>query len=47
VARIWEKRRKYGILVGKPDGSRPLGRPGVWDDENVPSRNAIGGRCLD
>jgi hypothetical protein len=23
----WEKRNAYGILVGKPEGKRPLGRP--------------------
>jgi hypothetical protein len=27
VARIGEKRNTYGILVGKPEGRRPLGRP--------------------
>jgi hypothetical protein len=27
VARIGEKRNTYRILVGKPEGKRPLGRP--------------------
>jgi hypothetical protein len=27
VARIGENRNTYRILVGKPDGKRPLGRP--------------------
>jgi hypothetical protein len=27
VARMGEKRNKYRILVGKPEGKRPLGRP--------------------
>jgi hypothetical protein len=27
VARIWEERNAYRLLVGKPDGKRPLGRP--------------------
>jgi hypothetical protein len=27
VARRWEKRNEYRILVGKPEGKRPLGRP--------------------
>jgi hypothetical protein len=27
VARMWEKRNAYRILVGKPEGKRPLGRP--------------------
>jgi hypothetical protein len=26
-ARIREKRNAYRILVGKPEGNRPLGRP--------------------
>jgi hypothetical protein len=24
---MWEKRNAYRILVGKPEGKRPLGRP--------------------
>jgi hypothetical protein len=27
VARIVEKRNAYRLLVGKPEGKRPLGRP--------------------
>jgi hypothetical protein len=27
VARIGEKRNAYALLVGKPEGKRPLGRP--------------------
>jgi hypothetical protein len=27
VARLGEKRNAYRILVGKPEGRRPLGRP--------------------
>jgi hypothetical protein len=27
VARMGEKRNAYGILVGMPEGKRPLGRP--------------------
>jgi hypothetical protein len=27
VARIEEKRKVYRILMGKPEGKRPLGRP--------------------
>jgi hypothetical protein len=27
VACIGERRNVYGVLVGKPDGNRPLGRP--------------------
>ena len=32
VARIGERRGVYRILVGKPEGKRPLGRPsGRWE----------------
>jgi hypothetical protein len=32
VARMREKRNAYRILVGKPEGKRPLGRPRRrWD----------------
>jgi hypothetical protein len=31
VARMGEKRNAYWLLVGKPEGKRPLGRPrGLW-----------------
>jgi hypothetical protein len=33
VAQIGEKRNAYRILVGNPEGKRPLGRPGhKWVD---------------
>ena len=33
VARMGEKRRLYSILIGKPEGKRPLGRPRRrWED---------------
>jgi hypothetical protein len=33
VARMWEKRNVYRLLVGKPEGKRPLGRPRrTWID---------------
>jgi hypothetical protein len=33
VARMGEKRNSYRILVGKPEGKRPLGRPRRrWED---------------
>jgi hypothetical protein len=33
VARMGEKRNTYRLLVGKPEGKRPLGRPGCrWVD---------------
>jgi hypothetical protein len=27
VARMWEERGVHRVLVGKPEGKRPLGRP--------------------
>jgi hypothetical protein len=27
IARMWGKMNAYRILVGKPEGKRPLGRP--------------------
>jgi hypothetical protein len=33
VARMGEKRKAYRLLVGKPEGKRPLGRPRpMWVD---------------
>ena len=33
VARMGERRDVYRVLVGKPDGKRPLGRPRCrWED---------------
>jgi hypothetical protein len=30
-----EKRNVYGLLVGKPEGKRPLGRPRRWWIDNI------------
>jgi hypothetical protein len=35
VARIWEKRTAYRILVGKPEGKRPLRRPRHRWENNI------------
>jgi hypothetical protein len=35
VARIWEKRNAYKILVGMPEGKRPMGRPRRKSVDNV------------
>jgi hypothetical protein len=33
IAPMGQKRNAYGILLGKPEGKRPLGRPrGSWED---------------
>jgi hypothetical protein len=32
---IGEKRNAYRILVGKPEGKRPLGRPKSWWEDNI------------
>jgi hypothetical protein len=37
VARIGEKRNAYRLLVGKPEGKRPLGRPRRRCVENIKS----------
>jgi hypothetical protein len=41
VARIGEKKNAYRILVGKPEGKRPLGRPrrGWVDNIKMDLRN--------
>jgi hypothetical protein len=34
VARMGEERKFYKVLVGKPEGKRPFGRPKCrWEDE--------------
>jgi hypothetical protein len=43
VARIVASRNAYGILVGKPEGKRPLGRPiRKWENNNKIDRREIG-----
>jgi hypothetical protein len=33
VARMGEERKVYKVLMGKPEGKRPLGRPRrMWED---------------
>jgi len=35
VARMRERRGLYGVLVGKPDGKRSLGRPRRRREDNI------------
>jgi hypothetical protein len=35
VARRGEKRNAYGILLGNPEGKRPVGRPGLRRVDNI------------
>jgi hypothetical protein len=35
VARMGEDRGVYRVLVGKPEGKRPLGRPGGRGEDNI------------
>jgi hypothetical protein len=43
VTRTWEKRNACRILVGKPEGKRPLGRPrSRWVDNTKMDLREIG-----
>jgi hypothetical protein len=43
VTCVGEKRNAYRILVGKPEGKRPLGRPKRrWEDNNKMDLREIG-----
>jgi hypothetical protein len=43
VARMEEKRVPYRILVGRPEGRRPLGRPSRrWEDNIQIDLQAVG-----
>jgi hypothetical protein len=48
VARIGEKRNVYRLLVGKPEGKRPLGRPRRrWMDNTKMDLLDIGANVVD
>jgi hypothetical protein len=48
VARLGEERGVYRVLVGKPEGKRPLGRPrGRWEDDIKMDFQECGGGCED
>jgi hypothetical protein len=43
VARMGEGRGAYRVLVGRPEGKRPLGRPRRrWEDDIKPDLREIG-----
>ena len=46
VARVGEGRGVHRILVGKPEGNRPLGRPRRrWEDNIKMYLQEVGGSC--
>ena len=48
VARMGEWRRVYRVLVGRPEGKRPLGRPRrSWEDNIKMDLQEVGGGCGD
>ena len=48
VARMGEKRGVYRVLVGKPEGRRPLGRPRRrWVDNIRTDLQEVGCRYMD
>ena len=48
VVHIGERRGVYRVLVGKPEGRRPLGRPRRrWEDNIRMDLREVGCRCVD
>jgi hypothetical protein len=48
VARMREGRGVHRVLVGKPEGTRPLGRlRRRWEDNNKMDLQEVGGGCGD
>ena len=48
MARMGEGRGVYRVLVGKPEGKRPLGRPRRrWEDNIKMGLQEVGGGCGD
>jgi len=48
VARMGQGRGVYNVLVGKPEGKRPLGRPRRrWEDNIKMDLQEVGGSCGD
>jgi hypothetical protein len=48
MARMWEGRGVYRVLVGKSEGKRPLGRPRCrWEDNIRMDLQEVGCGCVD
>jgi hypothetical protein len=48
VAHVEDDRGVHRVLVGKPEGKRPLGRPRRrWEDNIKMDFQEVGGRCVD
>jgi hypothetical protein len=48
VVRMGEGRNVYRVLVGKPEGKRPLGRPTRrWKDNIKADLQGVGCGCID
>ena len=48
MARMGEERGVHRVLVGKPEGKRPLGKPGRrWEDNIKMVIQGVGGGCED
>jgi hypothetical protein len=46
VARMWERGGVHRVLLGKPEGKRPLGRPRhKWKDNIKMELQEVGGDC--
>ena len=46
MARMGEGRDVHRVLVGKPEGKRPLGRPRrIWEDNIKTDLQEVGGGC--
>jgi hypothetical protein len=45
---VWERRGVYRVLVGKPEGKRPLGRPRRrWENNSKANFQEMGCRGMD
>ena len=47
MARMGEGRGVHRVLVGKPEGKRPLGRPRRRWEDNIKLDQKVGGGCGD